>query len=522
MATWTPAGGSGPLIADICVVGAGPAGSLIARATAEAGADVLLIESGARSGGRPGGGDIVGHPMAPLTESRGGGIGGTSLMWSEWDSVEGDSGWDMRPLDRSDLVERAGGYAGWPITGDELAQWYDRVPGTGYVRSVDFAVESPAAPPPLDLDPAVVRSVLFRRGDRHFGDLFAEPSSTPRILTDTTCVGLVSDRSGARVVGMEAVGPGGTRLTVSASTFVLATGGVENARLLLLGDERHPRGFGNQSDHLGRHFNDKLGGWAGLVELKAPVDDRLYRSHRSPLGDLVHARLALAPEVLVERQLPNVAFRLVPRSRLTSSPFLRRLVSTRLRLDRRPRPSLGELARATVALPGDLGKGLGLRGPLLELKAQGEQVPAFDSRLRLGPARDDHNVPPPVVDWRVSTDDLARVDEATRVLGEHLERRGIGRLAVSMGDIRPPFHYDGYHHHNGTTRMAKRAEEGVVDPDSRVFGLDNLFVAGSSVFPRSGFANPTLTILALSLRLAHHLAEAGGRGREATGAPAAT
>jgi choline dehydrogenase-like flavoprotein len=144
-----------------------------------------------------------------------------------------------------------------------------------------------------------------------------------------------------------------------------------------------------------------------------------------------------------------------------------------------------------------------------------EQAPNFDSRVRLGPDRDALGVPRAVLDWQLSELDKHSVRVAMEGFDAELRRLRLGYVEIPdwLRDEGRPWQIDplvsghpiGGFHHMGTTRMATGAAQGVVDPDGRVFGLANLYVAGSSVFPTSGWANPTLTLAALTLRLAAHL-----------------
>jgi choline dehydrogenase-like flavoprotein len=144
---------------------------------------------------------------------------------------------------------------------------------------------------------------------------------------------------------------------------------------------------------------------------------------------------------------------------------------------------------------------------VLVLRAQAEQAPNPGSRVTLGSRRDDLGLPVARVDWRVSDDDRASIRASQQVLDATLAAAGLGRVALPMGDEDPPALFEGNFHHLGTTRIHPDPARGVVDADCRVHGVANLYVAGSSVFPTFGCSNPTLTLVALALRLAGHLRE---------------
>jgi choline dehydrogenase-like flavoprotein len=144
----------------------------------------------------------------------------------------------------------------------------------------------------------------------------------------------------------------------------------------------------------------------------------------------------------------------------------------------------------------------------LAIIGAGEQQPNRDSRVTLSDRRDALGLPMTRLDWRLTAADKASLRRNLRALGAEFAAAGIGRLHLTLpeGDAWPE-ELTGGNHHMGTTRMAADPRQGVVDADCRVHGIDNLYVAGSSVFPTCGAANPTLTIVALALRLADHLRE---------------
>jgi choline dehydrogenase-like flavoprotein len=138
-----------------------------------------------------------------------------------------------------------------------------------------------------------------------------------------------------------------------------------------------------------------------------------------------------------------------------------------------------------------------------------EQLPNPDSRVTLSRTVDALGRPQARLDWRLSDADRRGWSAILAALDGNLRREGLGRLnhlpragdATVFDRLRPACH------HMGTTRMSDRPETGVVDRNGRVHGVGNLFVAGGSVFPTSGHANPMLTAITLSIRLAHHLAD---------------
>jgi choline dehydrogenase-like flavoprotein len=146
-----------------------------------------------------------------------------------------------------------------------------------------------------------------------------------------------------------------------------------------------------------------------------------------------------------------------------------------------------------------------------------EQAPNRESRVMLGEERDRLGCARVALCWSLTSLDRRTFDRGHEILHEELRRANVGSLETAFGpadDAWPPG-LRGARHHMGTTRMHVDPRRGVVDPQCRVHGISNLYVAGSSVFPTGGAANPTLTIVALALRLAEHVDGALRAGREA-------
>lgn len=151
------------------------------------------------------------------------------------------------------------------------------------------------------------------------------------------------------------------------------------------------------------------------------------------------------------------------------------------------------------------------RNQTYAIEVHSEQTPNRDSRISLSDQKDAFGMPRVKVDWRWLPLDIDTVRNTVQALGEDLAAAGIGRVRFDPAAIEREMLRDGAvgGHHVGTTRMAEDPAKGVVDRDCRVHGLDNLYIAGSAVFPTSGQANPTLLAIALALRLADHVAALG-------------
>jgi len=297
---------------------------------------------------------------------------------------------------------------------------------------------------------------------------------------------------------------------------VLAAGGIENPRLLLLSRGTHRNGLGNDHDLVGRFFAERMSARSGYVVGSSPAlisRAGFYPIHETADGVRVQGALRVRDAVQRERQLLNCAFFLLVRNRAMMAEAVRSVAT--LAKARGRRPLTGDMAghlRNVVTGLGDLGVFArdrlrtfdDARG-VLALRVQGEQAPNPDSRVMLGTRRDRFGQPVARIDWRPAPSDRASIRASQETIDEALRTAGVGRVEFMLGDEHPPTLLEGNFHHLGTTRMHADPAMGVVDADCRVHGVRNLYVAGSSVFPTYGCSNPTLTVVALALRLADHI-----------------
>jgi choline dehydrogenase-like flavoprotein len=310
----------------------------------------------------------------------------------------------------------------------------------------------------------------------------------------------------------------GPRFRVRAARFVLAAGGIENARLLLMSRAAHPAGLGNAHDQVGRYFMEHLYlDRAASILVPAGRIDGFYTQGRLVEGHGVRGLVGLTPEAQRRERLTNFCAVCSEETAGESWRWLRGMPGM---VRRRRALPMGTLAHLRNAIPSVAAAVAALasggrtprRRRLLVVKNVMEQAPNPDSRVLLSEERDRLGCPRVIVDWRLSAIDRRTAHRAHVILREELARAGMGRLRSAMR--RPdgpwPAALRGARHHMGTTRMHGDPRHGVVDADCRVHGIANLYVAGSSVFPTSGSANPTLTIVALALRVARHVARSLG------------
>jgi choline dehydrogenase-like flavoprotein len=471
---------------EVCVIGAGAAGITLALELGGAPFRVALLESG---GFEPEPatqdlyrGVVYGRAYHPLHEARTRRFGGSTNCWMGM----------CRPLEPIDLEPREWvPHSGWPFGFATLRPFYDRAQRVlgleGYVY--DGSTWATPERPVLPLERGVFETRNFQIVPSRFGQVHRRTVASAANL-DTflhaNAVELRPSETGARIESVRVAALEGSRFDVRARVVVVATGGIENARLLLASNQVQPGGIGNAHDLVGRFFMDHPHVTAAaFLPARADLPLDLYHPHRH--GRVLNAAV-LMPTAEVQRRDRVLDFWAVLTSEGALPGFERSLARVVHGLDGAP----GEPASRAVFL-----------------LAAGEQAPNPQSRVRLADERDALGMPRVRLEWRLSAIDKRSMLRGHRLLARELARAGLGRLQILLGDDEAswPDDLSGGRHHIGTTRMHDDPRQGVVDANGRVHGLGNLYVAGSSVFPTSGAANPTLTIVALAVRLADHLKE---------------
>jgi choline dehydrogenase-like flavoprotein len=484
---------------DVCIVGAGAAGITLARELAATRLTVCLLESG---GLEPDAltqslcrGDNVGLAYYPLEANRQRAFGGTTWLWAGW----------CRPLDKLDFEVRPWiPDSGWPFEKTELLPFYRRAHAVCDLGPFEY---DPAywqdrlrlSCLPLR-DAEAVSKIYQLSAPTRFGAAYRDEltrASNVRVVLYANVMEIEATEGAAAVTRLRVACLGGARFTARARYYVLAAGGIENARLLLLSNRSQPPGLGNANDLVGRYFMEHLHFPAGAIRLTRAQGAALAFYRRD--GRAAVARLFLPHTIQEREQLLNCSCKPEPAywsDRLGLTTTLRRASSAARRLRRL-------LAREDdQQRPSPQTKRLRLHHTL-------EQAPNRDSRVTLSDERDPLGLPRVRLDWRTTMLDRRTAARAPQLIGDAFRRAGLGQLEIDPHDddrAWPPPPLQGLRgHHMGTTRMHLSPRRGVVDAQCRVHGIANLFVAGSSVFPTAGAGTPTLTIVALALRLAEHL-----------------
>ena len=497
--------------AQVCIVGAGAAGITIARELTRRRRHVALLESGWLSPDPVTqslyAGEIRHQPYFALDSARNRYFGGTTNEWAG----------ECRPLAALDFETRDWvPDSGWPFPLARLLPYYERAhPVCQLGRFADTAADGHDGDGRLGaLTGTRVRTeVLHYSAPTRFGEVYRgdiENASDVWCYLGANAVELETPTPATRVRAVRAACLAGKTFRVRARIFILATGGIENARLLLLSDRAQPAGLGNAYDIVGRYFMEHLyvDRAASILAADGSISD-FYTVGRQTGDGRVRGILALAPELQRAERLTHFCTVIHVASnepRVALWPALVRAVRRR----RLPASAMAHLRRmAQHVLSRSVKRAPRSDGarPRYLFKTAMEQAPNRESRIVLSHERDPLGCRRVALHWSLTTLDRRTLHRAHEVLGEELTRAGIGSLDVALGPEQGPWPpgLRGARHHMGTTRMHPDPRRGVVDGDCRVHGLGNLYVAGSSVFPASGAANPTLTIVALAIRLAEHV-----------------
>jgi choline dehydrogenase-like flavoprotein len=541
--TTLPAGGGDY---SVCVVGAGPVGLSFALEAADAGLHVLLLDAGSEDDGRRAKpvrrrrNDTIVDPArhAPELQTTRVGVGGASWMW-------GGRCVAYEPVDfeQRHFVPDSD----WPIDFSAIEPWLAKAQEYLDCGAGGFTSNEPGWDGLGDLKMSQLER--WARQPKLGPRLGALAAAHPLIdlLCDAPVVGVGFDAGGTTVEGLHIL-YGDRPAVVRADRYVLAAGGMETVRLLLDAQRTLPAAFGGVDGPLGRYYMGHATGSIADIVLTDPADIADMGFHLDEHDSYVRRRFSLPAESLLEHELLNGSFYLDNpafydhrhRNATLSAVFLalavppvgRLILAEGIRLrhiggaPRRYWPHIINVLRrpvraiidsadivvrrylSTVRKPGFL-----LHNPdgTYAIHYHSEQIANPDSRLRLNGGRNADGTPSLEIDFRYTERDIDSVLRFHTLLDERLRAAGRGRLKYldRPGDRAAAVWeqaIDGFHH-IGTTRMSAVPGDGVVDADCHVHGVDNLFIASSSVLRTSAEANPTFTAVCLALRLAHHLAE---------------
>ena len=533
------------LTADICIVGAGAAGITLALELLDSGKQVLLLESGGlkpeESAQALYHGETTDEALHPPPDKyRVRTLGGSTTIW----------GGRCMPLDPIDFEPRDYlPYSGWPIRFDDLAPFYPRanelVEAGKFAYTAETAYDGPSPPAIRGFDSDKVTQNRLERFSLptnfavSHGDTLAAATNI-RVLLHANCTGIRLTADGGAVDHLDVAVLEGPRFTVKASEYVLATGGLEVPRLLLASNDVAKAGIGNAHDNVGRFYMCHIAGTAGTLTVTRPRSDVHHGYVVTPDGIYARRRFAITDATQKGLGIGNFIARLhfanlnnpAHRSGILSGLYLAKSFisyeySKRLH-DGQPRTfktwllhvrnvvfdpfdtlaflwhwitkrSLAKRKFPSVVIPS--------RANRFSLDFHSEQQPTRESRVALIDKKDALGLPQIRIDWRYTPWDIETVRKGLGVIRDELARTGCGVLEYNEATVaEEALRYGAYGgHHIGTARMGSDPKTSVVDADLRVHGVPNLSIASAAVFPTSSQANPTLTIVALAVRLAARL-----------------
>lgn len=518
------------LNADICVVGAGAAGITLSSELNGSSQSVCLVESGNHDPDEETQSlydlDIAGYPVRENFMSRARYFGGTCNLWA---------GRSMK-LTELDLTKREWvPNSGWPITYSELQRYYDKAERMLKIPSFDTFENStlkrsmsPSERTLFNNDDLEPNISLWAKKPLRFGAAYKSSLKRSRNVTvylNANVTEVTMNPAGNSVDELQLATLSGNRASIRAKRFVLACGGLENARLLLVSRSVQPNGIGNQFDLVGRFFMDhprsvngkiRLSGKQrlplllgiplrdGIGQVGIQLSENVQRKERllnnylslerywSPQTAKAYSSFIYSMKILLRKGYSGRRFTLSG-AKLAKIPELIYLLSPRELMPH----SLYRISKAVRET---------MRKDLTELIIVNycEQVPNPESKVFLSQERDRLNMNRLILDWKVGAEETQTLMRLQDLLDHYLRKNHMGYLVADSSEMNHVAYTDASHH-IGTTRISENPRQGVVDANCKVHGVQNLFIAGSSIFPTCGYANPTWTIAALAIRLADHL-----------------
>jgi choline dehydrogenase-like flavoprotein len=510
------------LQSDICIVGAGAAGITIAREFLGTGHTVVVLESGglhtAPETTKLYDSEVIGLPHTSIHAGRARVFGGTTTLW----------GGQALRFSAFDLQKREWlPSSGWPLSSEDLDPYYDRadrVLQLGKRLSYNDLCTAFAIDPPA-FDPAKLY-VQCSQWSPHpnFGTAYRhqlKQAPNISILLHANVTGIITNQNASTVENLEFRTLTGKKGIAKARFYIICCGGIETSRLLLASDRIESGGVGNRRDLVGRYFQEHIHIQCG--DLLATNRQQLQNNFESFFkGRLKYAPLLRLSESLqIKKQLLSilgtVGFESAPDSGIRALKTLfRAAIGKSVPKTTELKQLVANVLLDPVEVPAlayrlyvQKRAGTARRGPIF-LGAQCEMAPNPNSRIMLSDLRDSLGMRRVKLDWQLGEIERRTIVEFVNAVTTEFERLGLAsfdrnQLAAfedPVGWIR--LAHDSAHH-MGTTRMHETPEVGVVDPNCQVHGIANLYIGSSATFPTTACSNPTLTLLALCLRIADRL-----------------
>lgn len=489
---------------DICIVGTGPSGLSIAMDWNGSGYKVILLEGGGFEYDDQMqdtyAGPETGQRYYPLRSTRLHYFGGTSNHWAGYCST-----FDKLDFEKRDWVP----HSGWPIKRSDLDPFYAKAQDVldlgPYNYDVDYWQKEDPALQSLFPDNPIVWNKVWQfspptRLGKKYGDA-VKKSTNIHLYTYAHVTGINTDDNRQTVHYLRATNFAGKKLTIKAKNYVLACNTIQNARLLLAACPQAPMGLGNDRDLVGRFFMEHLEIQSAWLHLPNPDPLKLYLLQFGKRK--MRCELAITPAMQTKYRMLNGTCSFNPEE-------LARGMTSPMEMWRSEDPRKNEEAMKAMWSKHETATPAPKGYSVFQLKTRIEQAPNPDSRITLTSERDGLGMPRAQLHWELTPLEKYSIRTLYELIGQEAGASQVGRIRL-MDYLRDPNDHSwpaftsGGWHHMGTTRMSDDPSTGVVDPNCKLHGVSNLFIAGGSCFVTAAAPNPTLTITALSLRLSDHL-----------------
>jgi len=532
--------------ADVCIVGAGAAGVSLALSLSGRGLKILLLESGFEFTDDKTqhlyAGEVADEKLhSPPDKYRQRRFGGSTTIW----------GGRCMPFDPIDFEPRD--YvpqSGWPISYQDLVPYYQQanklLEAGGYEYDADkvFDTEQQAAIKGFKSDILKTNNLERFSCPTNVGDRYKQRlvlAADVEVLLGANCTSIRLNPTGAHVNQLDIASLEGVKASVVAKKIVLATGGIETTRLLLASNDVCPNGIGNEHDLVGRYYQCHIAGNLGKLTVVGATSNVRHGYEVSPEGIYCRRRFALTAETQKKIRAGNMVARLhfpkivdpshkigVLSGLFLAKNFISYEYGKRLKDGQ---SSLGIylkhfaniildpidtikflhhwITKRTLAKRKFPSVILSNKSNQFTFEIHSEQYPNPDSRITLIDDTDALGMRKVKVDWRYLPEDIESVRRSLKLFVQEINQSGLATFEFNDDQLEEDLTRFGAYggHHIGTTRMGTTPENSVVDANGKLHNVDNLYISSASVFPTSSQANPTLTIVAMSLRLADHIAD---------------
>lgn len=508
---------------DICIIGSGVAGLLLAKEFIDTDTRVLVLEGGGKKdevqSQKLYSSEVVGLEHDGIHNGRFRVYGGSSTRW----------GGQLMTSRKEDFDEKSYlPYSGWPISRKDIETYYPRAEAIMRVNTKtyenDLWDDFDVKPIPFDKDRFQYRfskwaSFKNRNLAKYVGPL-CKSSMNVNVLLHANVTEILLNQDGSSVESVSISSYKGKRASVKAKIFIVCAGTIDTARLLLASKSTTKNGVGNDNDLVGRYFQDHIS--YRVARLK-PKTSKIFSETFNPFyrtSTMHSCKLDLSPEMQDKLECSHVMGHVVFDYSEESGFYEFRKVLRAVQSKKNPFPTpmgawrmlrfVDDFFRLFIGAI-VIGRRFAPKNSKSYLQLEVEQVPSPDSRVMLSDKKDALGMPRVILDWKISEREKQSMRHYVEQFKVEWERLDLGE---ANWDIAKDLFEDGSawlencrdtFHQTGTTRMSKDPEQGVVDENLKVHGISNLYIASCSVFPTGGTANPTLTMMALCMRMADRL-----------------